>query len=207
METLSRVKVTTVRNGVTLTSPPGAFVGPVSHSFCKLLVALGEQSTSYFAANITSRAIVSPSGLVKSYLVQTYLRTLLSYTGLPGYAGLDEDESEMTLAFWYLFQESLWTADYHPDFDEDGTSPPGLEGEQATVTQALYRELVQILRRKVVWPSDSPWSRGGYLLPRMHLPDSGTQTSAKSSKCLFICRPAGLQTNLPIDTDATLVIR
>ena len=146
--------------GLILISPVGGFVDSVSHSFCKLLVALGEHSTSYFAANITSRASVSPSGPTKSYLVQAYLRTLLLYTGLPGYAGLDEDESEMTLAFWYLFQESLWTADYHPDFDEDGTGPSGLEGEQATVTQALYRELVQILRRKVVWPSDSSWPRG-----------------------------------------------
>ena len=72
----------------------------------------------------------------------------------------------MTLAFWYLFQESLWTADYHPNFDEDGTGPSGLEGEQATVTQALYRELVQVLRRKVVWPSDNPWPRGEHLFPQ-----------------------------------------
>ena len=153
---------------VILIGETGGFVDTVSHSFCKLLVALGEQSTSYFATNITSRATVSPSGPMKSYLVQAYLRTLLSYTGLPGYAGLDEDESEMTLAFWYLFQESLWTADYHPDFDEDGTGPSGLEGEQATVTQALYRELVQILRRKVVWPSGISWSRGKHLLPRWY---------------------------------------
>jgi len=151
-----------------LTSTAGGFVDSVSHSFCKLLVALGEHSTSYFATNITSRATVSSSGPTKSYLVQAYLRTLLSYTGLPGYAGLDEDESEMTLAFWYLFQESLWTADYHPDFDEDGTSPSGLEGEQATVTQALYRELVQVLRRKVVWPSDSSWPRGKLSLPQLY---------------------------------------
>jgi hypothetical protein len=176
---------------VTLTSPTGGFVDSVSHSFCKLLVALGEQSTPYLATNITSRAAVSPSGPTKSYLVQAYLRTLLSYTGLPGSAGLDEDESEMTLAFWYLFQESLWTADYHPDFDEDGTGPSGLEGEQAAVTQALYRELVQILRRKVVWPSDSSWPRGEYLPPPPPPPECtsshlGAQTSARSSKCLFI---------------------
>lgn len=151
-----------------LISIADGFVDSVSHSFCKLLVALGEQSTSYFATNITSRATVSPSGPMKSYLVQAYLRTLLSYTGLPGYAGLDEDESEMTLAFWYLFQESLWTADYHPDFDEDGTGTPGLEGEQATVTQALYRELVQILRRKVVWPSESSWPRGKHSFPQRY---------------------------------------
>lgn len=87
---------------------------------------------------------------------------------MPGYAGLDEDESEMTLAFWYLFQESLWTADYHPDFDEGGNGPSGLEGEQATVTQALYRELVQILRRKVVWPSDKSWPRGEHSLLRSY---------------------------------------
>lgn len=171
---------------LTLTSSTGGFVDPVSHSFCKLLVALGEQSTSYFATNITSRAIVSPSGFTKSYLVQAYLRAILSYTGLPGYAGLDEDESEMTLAFWYLFQESLWTADYHPDFDEDGTGPPGLEGEQATVTQALYRELVQILRRKVIWPSDSSWPRGRSPPFGLYSVLHCAQTSARSSKCLFI---------------------
>lgn len=170
-----------------LTNPAGGFVDSVSHSFCKLLVALGEQSASYFATNITSRTTLSPSGPTKSYLVQAYLRTLLSYTGLPGYAGLDEDESEITLAFWYLFQESLWTADYHPDFDEDGTGPSGLEGEQATVTQALYRELVQILRRKVIWPSGSSWSRGRRSLARSHSISSlCSQTSARSFKCLLI---------------------
>lgn len=170
-----------------LTSPAGGFVDSVSHSFCKLLVALGEQSASYFATNITSRATLSPSGPTKSYLVQAYLRTLLSYTGLPGYAGLDEDESEITLAFWYLFQESLWTADYHPDFDEDGTGPSGLEGEQATVTQALYRELVQILRRKVMWPSGSSWSKGMNSLARLlSASPLCSQNSATSFKCSFI---------------------
>lgn len=160
-------KITVGRTNRHANPSTGGFVDPVSHSFCKLLVALGEQSTSYFATNITSTVTISPSGPTRSYLVQAYLRALLSYTGLSGYAGIDEEESDLTLAFWYLFQESLWTADYHPDFDDDGTGLSGLEGEQATVTQALYRELVQILRRKVVWPSDCSWPRGKplYLQP------------------------------------------
>lgn len=173
-----------------LTIPSGGFVDPVSHSFCKLLVALGEQSTSYFATNITSRTMVSPPGLMRSYLVQAYLRALLSYTGLPGHAGIDEEESELTLAFWYLFQESLWTADYHPDFDEDGAGPSGLEGEQATVTQALYRELVQILRRKVVWPSDSPWQRGEYLHLQPHIILPRHTDQCEKFQVFVHCHPA-----------------
>ena len=173
-----------------LTSPLAGFVDPVSHSFCKLLVALGEHSTPYFATNITSRATVPPSGPTKSYLVQAYLRVLLSYTGLPGYAGLDEDQSEMTLSFWYLFQESLWTADYHPDFDEGGTGPLGLEGEQATVTQALYRELVQVLRRKVVWPSDSSWPRGEHLFPRLYPISTRHVDQCEKFQVFVHCHPA-----------------
>jgi hypothetical protein len=194
---------------LTADHPPGGFVDSVSHSFCKLLVALGEQSTSYFATNIASRTTVSPSGLTKSYLVQAYLRTLLSYTGLPGYAGLDEDESEMTLAFWYLFQESLWTADYHPDFDEDGTGSSGLEGEQATVTQALYRELVQILRRKVVWPSDRSWPRGRYLLPRPYflLPSTSRPVREIPSVCSSRLDLDSWGADLIKGTDVTSAIR
>ncbi|KDQ56073.1 hypothetical protein JAAARDRAFT_36863 [Jaapia argillacea MUCL 33604] len=152
------------------------FVDPVAHSYCKLLVALGDHSTSYIAANIASPTLVDPAALVpslpvtqvgdggvvggisgsstpiwgnsslpppvsfdfgsgsgsgagagflapptfpqnqqvtpepkpKSTLIQTYLHHLLSFTSLPGFYGVDEEESEMTLGFWYLFQEALW---------------------------------------------------------------------------------------------------
>jgi hypothetical protein len=126
------------------------------------LVAFGEQSVSYFAANIASSSTVSSAtSTPKSHLIQTFLRLLLSYTGFPGYSGVDEEESEMTLAFWYLFQEALWTADFHPGFFEEGDQPTvGLEGGQANTIKALYQELVQILRGKVVWPAKETWSKG-----------------------------------------------
>lgn len=136
----------------------------VSNSLCKLLVAFGEQSVSYFAANIASAATIDNAPtFTKARLVQSFLSILLSYTGLPGYAGADETESEMTLAFWYIFQEALWSVDYHPEFfDEVEEAPAALEGDQAKIINALYQELVQILRRKVAWPpsGQASWSKG-----------------------------------------------
>ena len=81
--------------------------------------------------------------------VQNFLNMLLRYTGFPGIYGLDEEESEMTLGFWYLLQEALWAADYETD-----------EGKYA-VSTALYNELVSVLRRKITWPKDiSEWMKG-----------------------------------------------
>ncbi|CCM04086.1 uncharacterized protein FIBRA_06245 [Fibroporia radiculosa] len=139
----------------------------------ELLVALGEHSTLYLAANIASLKVVSPSPPpplpttlpspilpTKSHLVQTFLRLILAYTALPGYYAVDEEESELTLGFWYLFQEALWSAEYEQDFeytDGEAVGAPGgtLKEEQAhfRVAKAVYSELVQILRRKVVWPN------------------------------------------------------
>jgi hypothetical protein len=56
----------------------------------------------------------------KGHLVLTFLKLLLSYTLLPGYYGADEEESEMVLGFWYLFQEVIWSTNYYIDPDEDG---------------------------------------------------------------------------------------
>ncbi|KAG1744571.1 armadillo-type protein [Suillus paluster] len=115
-------------------------VDGVSHSLCKLLVALGDHSTTYFASNITS---LKP----RAYFVQKFLHLLLKYTGLPGYYGVDEEASEMTLGFWYLFQESLWSVE---------RVVPSLvdveEKEQWAVVNAVYVQLVEVLRRKVMWP-------------------------------------------------------
>ncbi|KAL1943353.1 hypothetical protein VTO73DRAFT_4428 [Trametes versicolor] len=140
------------------------FADDISHSLCKLLVALGDHSAMYFAKNIAAPAqvkpIASPVPLPSplptlSHLVQNFLKLLLQYTALPGYYGVDEEESEMTLGFWYLFQESLWNVDYGFDVGEDGDA--GNEAEERDrdmmpVAKAVYSELVTIVRRKVVWP-------------------------------------------------------
>lgn len=86
----------------------------------------------------------------------------MAYTGMPGYYGVDEEESEMTLGFWYLFQETLWSSS--PEYEEDDTDPPSrMSGEQWNVSRAVYSELIQVLRRKSVWPPKnilSGWPRG-----------------------------------------------
>ena len=81
---------------------------------------------------------------------------LLAFTALPGYHGVDEEESEMTLSFWYLFQETLWSIDY-----DDAAVGGSKEDEVVAVSRAVYSQLVQVLRRKMVWPSPlSGWTRG-----------------------------------------------
>jgi hypothetical protein len=127
----------------------------------------------YFASNITSSKPVhgTLSGTVYSrgHLVQKCLYLLLRYTGLPGYYGVDEEASEMTLGFWYLFQESLWSVEYE-DRAEDQDGIPSLvdvtEKEQWAVVNAVYVQLVEVLRRKVVWPDQRTlghWARGDVL--------------------------------------------
>ncbi|CDO75722.1 hypothetical protein BN946_scf184493.g20 [Trametes cinnabarina] len=146
------------------TTVDGGFVDEVSHSLCKLLVALGDHSAMYFAKNIASPAQVSPVPCpfplptplpLISLLVQNFLKLLLQYTALPGYYGVDEEESEMTLSFWYLFQEALWNVDYGFDVTEDddsGNLAEERDRDMMPVAKAVYSELVTVLRRKVVWP-------------------------------------------------------
>ncbi|KAI0651047.1 ARM repeat-containing protein [Trametes meyenii] len=145
-------------------SVDGAFVDDVSHSLCKLLAALGDHSAMYFAKNIAAPVQVKPVPCpfplptplpLVSHLVQNFLRLLLLYTALPGYYGVDEEESEMTLSFWYLFQEALWNVDYGFDVSEDGDAGNQAEErdrDMMPVAKAVYFELVTVLRRKVVWP-------------------------------------------------------
>lgn len=149
-------------------------VSPIAHSLCKLLTALGDHSTSYIATNIASSAPVSTGPTTppttKGHLAQSFLRLLLVFTGLPGYYGVDEEESEMTLGFWYLLQETLWsTNSYGEDLGDD--QPPrvpetgeGGESQQVLTAKAVFRELVRTLRRKVVFPPpNSGWSRGSLI--------------------------------------------
>ena len=154
-------------------------VSPISHSLCKLLVALGDHSTSYIAANIASSTPVSVNPTAppttKGHLTQNFLRLLLAYTGLPGYYGVDEEESEMTLGFWYLYQEALWCTNYYcEDGDEERSSlPPDLgnrgELQEVLMAKAVYSELVKVLRRKVVFPpAGNGWLRGQKFLLCYH---------------------------------------
>lgn len=122
-------------------------VDEISHSLCKLLVALGEHSINHFAAHIAQPA------------VQGFLKLLLAYTALPGWYGADEEESEMTLGFWYLLQEALWSVDYAA-YEGQGDA---VESAQWAVAQALYMELVATLKRKVTWPGKQQlagWAKG-----------------------------------------------
>lgn len=161
-------------------------ISSIARSTCKLIMALGDHSTSYLAANIASRVVTSinvpPSlqgkidpavrdqraQIPKSHLVHSFLRLMLAFTGLPGYFGIDEEESEMTLGFWYLFQEALWTVDYHIE-DAGGdvgqfaepVASGDREKEQVKVAEAVYFELVQVLSRKVAFPPQgSGWGTG-----------------------------------------------
>ena len=107
------------------------------------------------------------SPATKGHLTQNFLRLLLAYTGLPGYYGVDEEESEMTLSFWYLYQEALWSTNYYEDGDGERSSVPpdtGGEAQEVLMAKAVYSELVKVLRRKVVFPpTGSGWLRGRIL--------------------------------------------
>lgn len=96
---------------------------------------------------------------------KSFLQLMLGYTGLPGFFGVDEDESEMCLAFWYLLQEALWTVDFVHDREpsKEGEGWERSEELQWEVAYSVYEELVIILRRKVTWPRTedlSQWSKG-----------------------------------------------
>ncbi|KAG6875594.1 hypothetical protein C0992_003156 [Termitomyces sp. T32_za158] len=156
-------------------------VDDISHSLCKLIVALGDHSTSYISANLASPITVvpapSPPGTpiiptkTRGELCQSFLRLVLSYTGLRGYYGVDEEESEMTLAFWYLFQEALWSNDYYVEEDVEGSGSTTLDAgaEVQVLAKAAYSELVQVLRRKVAFPGKGAgWSKGVFLPTTIH---------------------------------------
>lgn len=152
-------------------------------------MALGDHSTQYIANNLSSSKIVSPARyLLRTFnsgskprgaLVQTFLRLLLAYTSLPGHFGVDEEESDLTLGFWYLFQEALWNIDLDED-EEEQTAPGRIivpssstaelevnEQQQMNIAKVVYAEAVRILRRKAVWPDRMTlrsWSKGVLLV-------------------------------------------
>ena len=80
---------------------------------------------------------------------------MLSFTALPGSYGVDEEESERMLGFWYLLQEALWSAEFTPETEATR------EKEMWALARAVYSELVSALRTKVRWPSPpAGWAKG-----------------------------------------------
>ena len=86
----------------------------------------------------------------------------------------------MTLSFWYLLQESLWSVDWTTEDDGPGAAEAALldwvesktsEKEMQSIptnsnimaATSIYMELVKVLRRKVTWPPQNElatWPRG-----------------------------------------------
>jgi len=68
---------------------PAGFVNGIFYSLCKLLVTIGDHSTSYLATNLATPSLVAKTSKTKAELVQTFLKLLLAYTALPGYYGAE----------------------------------------------------------------------------------------------------------------------
>ncbi|KAG8710072.1 hypothetical protein FRC11_004913, partial [Ceratobasidium sp. 423] len=137
LDWVSRIAVGVMQQAVTSEDS-----GPVSHSVCKLITALGEHSTQYLAANLNDSH------------VQEFMKVALGYTGFPGWYGVDEEESEMVLPFWYLLEEALLDAEYIGDQN----------GELWGTAKMIYLELVNVLKRKVTWPAEAGWAKAGEIL-------------------------------------------
>lgn len=90
---------------------------------------------------------------------------MLAYTGFPGYYGVDEEESELTLGFWYLFQETLWSTDFYVSGEEKSDASERNGPDQVIMARAVYFEVVKLLRRKATFPiPGSNWSKGNFAL-------------------------------------------
>jgi hypothetical protein len=107
--------ISAVGKGIAENANTASVPNPISTSLCKLLCAIGDHSNNYLAKklSLSSNRALSPAPGVPTQdgidsRVQEFLRTMLLYTGFPGWYGINEEESEMTLGFWYLLQESLW---------------------------------------------------------------------------------------------------
>ena len=90
---------------------------------------------------------------------------MLAYTGFPENYGMDEEERELTLGFWYLFQETFWSTDFYTSGEEEQTTLERNGLEQVAMAQAVYFEVVKVLRRKATFPiPGSGWSKGNTIL-------------------------------------------
>jgi hypothetical protein len=119
----------------------------IASGLCRLLAGLGDHSTTYLTENMNTP------------FVQAFLRLMLSFTALPGSYGVDEEESERLLGFWYLLQEALWAIEFPRE------SEAAREKEMWVLAKAVYAELVAVLRTKVRWPTPPcGWTKGARVL-------------------------------------------
>jgi hypothetical protein len=142
-------------------------------ALCRLLAGLGDHSTTYLAENL------------EAPLVQAFLHLMLSLTALPGSYGIDEEDSERTLGFWYLLQESLWAVEFPPE------SEATREKEMWAFAKAVYAELVAALRTKVRWPPPpTGWAKGARIPSYLRCPKGrngwSLQIRLKDSRCTSI---------------------
>lgn len=125
-----------------------------------MLVAVGDHSLSYIMKNINTTPVLA------------YLEIVLGFTGFPGWYGVDEFESDvsvnslfylfafddlqdakMTTSFWVYFSEAILDSDWNGD-------------ESNAMMQTAHDILVQlvtVLRRKCSWPPQEElrgWTKG-----------------------------------------------
>jgi hypothetical protein len=130
------------------------FVDECCKAICDMLCTLGDHSSQYFAQNVISSEVVTVPPYQpkeRGYLIQLYVKTMLDFTGFPGYFGLDEEISDMTADFWLTFQDEIWSS---------GSTTGGDPERRNQVVKDIYVQLVKILRRKVTFPKDEEWSKG-----------------------------------------------
>jgi hypothetical protein len=80
--------------------------------------------------------------------VKEFLRLMLLYTGFPGWYGIDEQESEMTLGFWYLLQESLW------EVGEGGEDEEWQEILEAETGKAIQNAIDEVNKTSGIYVED-----------------------------------------------------
>ncbi|PVF99237.1 ARM repeat-containing protein [Serendipita vermifera] len=127
---------------------------PISSSFCKLLCALGDHSNIYIASKLSSPSKIpsTPGGAAQFELdpqVKEFLRLMLLYTGFPGWYGIDEQDSEMTLSFWYLLQESLWEVGEGGEDDDEWA-----EVIEAETGKAIQNAIDEVNRTSGIYVED-----------------------------------------------------
>ena len=114
----------------------------------------------HYAAYLPDWAIIQPPAWLKistRRLFKLCSTFILSFTALPGSYGVEEEESERSLGFWYLLQEALWEVEFPPETEVTH------EKEMWVLPKAVYAELVAALRTMVRWPLPTTgWEKGAW---------------------------------------------
>lgn len=116
----------------------GDFLDTTFGGLVRLATTFGEAFADTMAESVTS----NPS-------VAAFLEQMLTMTSTPGTFALDEDISEGTLSFWYLYSEAICDSDL-------------MSSEQAELERGKVhlRRLVSVLQQKCKWP-DINWTKDG----------------------------------------------